>query len=160
MDWIVITGRHFSTYRNCDVQKQQQQTFAQGHDAATIGFSKNPRSLHLNPSRTDRSLPTISDGRAQLGNSRNPIRIRVGVTLAATTVSANWGSQNRSVERKRWRIADQTARRREARNRRDEGGDRSEGTGTKKSGLLPSEHVALKSRGRVIWRSYFSFGRA
>jgi len=26
--------------------------------------------------------------------------------------------------------------------------------------LLPSEHVALKSRGRTIWRSYFSFGGA
>jgi len=26
--------------------------------------------------------------------------------------------------------------------------------------LLPSEHVALKSRRRTIWRSYFSFGAA
>ncbi len=26
--------------------------------------------------------------------------------------------------------------------------------------LLPSKHVALKSRGRTIWRSYFSFGGA
>ncbi len=26
--------------------------------------------------------------------------------------------------------------------------------------LLPSDYVALKSRGRTIWRSYFSFGGA
>ena len=58
-------------------------------------------------------------------------------------------------KRTRWRIADQTSTR--SRNGRDARG-RSPKMNRKKSGLNPSEYIALNSK-RGIWRSHFSFGR-